>query len=627
MPAETLPKGQLDFVWQAADGSRAIAHYLINSYSFGNRLTKESPGQAMNDFVDAYRPSGTPPHYAATATNFMYIPIDDDFSMPVPGLIDDIDKWNNNTLPYGRGATATNVLAVAGTFDTFINQIKPSASALPLLKPYNGTPYWTGYYASRPALKIFHYEAMRALVAAEIFGLLTQPGNPQLNNMLPGAFWDDVAGTWSDFAPSTHHDYVCGTALDAIYANEQLPLIQAVAARARGLRAAALSALAGMVPSTAGYQQLSVLVANSLGFARNGLTEVANVVFPGVASVTFDGNSFAPVQRSAEGGMLFMAPSVPSFGYLTGNLSTSSPTPPAARTTISPTTPGASRYTLDNSFLTAVIDGATGSISSLIDKRTGRNVLAAGAPGNDMMFYKDGGDLYRFGNEYGDADHKFEYDPHINVSATNAIVLESGPLRVRLRITQQLSVGTGETREFTREYALVADEPFLRMSTTGAAPLGQPDENYGYSVMARFVFASMPARIVHGTAYHWTDVQPLPNWYPPIFQATHDFLLPQDASGKILAAIYHSATPAWAIDDGAVIGCILRNTTRPAWGASGSDPAAHTHHYALRVPSDLYGPATAQPLAEALARPCRRSRFRPAKDSPERLPRAGAWPP
>jgi hypothetical protein len=138
------------------------------------------------------------------------------------------------------------------------------------------------------------------------------------------------------------------------------------------------------------------------------------------------------------------------------------------------------------------------------------------------------------------------------------------------------------------------------MKTTGAA-------QSGYSIVTAFPLSQEVDTIVHGTACHWTSVQPLDQYPPPIFRATHRFLLPQ-AGSEVLAALYHQDVPAWAFtgaDDvvpgqGAVIGCLLRNTPGGPHGAKGSDDAAHTLNYAIRSFSGLGAPTTGQPLQEAL---------------------------
>jgi len=146
------------------------------------------------------------------------------------------------------------------------------------------------------------------------------------------------------------------------------------------------------------------------------------------------------------------------------------------------------------------------------------------------------------------------------------------------------------------------------MSTTGSAPSG-------YSVMLSFPLKAAVCSLQHGTAYHWDSGSPrsyfassktckLPR-NPLTFEATHDYVLAVDANGSVLAGFYHAATPAWAIDTSdptRLLACILRNTPGQICNAvGGTDPGTHTAVYGLRVPSGLDGPASAQPLREALA--------------------------
>ncbi|MBV9108741.1 MAG: hypothetical protein JO306_05010, partial [Gemmatimonadetes bacterium] len=105
--------------------------------------------------------------------------------------------------------------------------------------------------------------------------------------------------------------------------------------------------------------------------------------------------------------------------------------------------------------------------------------------------------------------------------------------------------------------------------------------------------------LVHGTPNHWTQSQGQQVWDPPVFRATHRFLLPQ-AGGQTLAAIYHPEVPAWAWDgNGVLLGCINRNVS--GFPLVSPEPeATQTVRYALRVPSGLGAPQTGLPLAESL---------------------------
>lgn len=573
-----------DFFWQASDGSTVFAHYLVDSYALGDAIRNQGVG-AISTFLGDYNMSGSPvPPYSAAQTPNLYVPIDDDFSMPLTNLLRVIAQWNRNPAQPG-------VTIVSGTFDQFYRAVMQNPAIRTLR--YNGTPYWTGYYASRPVLKILHHAAVRDLQAAEVLGLLTQPGDASLNSMLPTGFWSRVDQTWLDFAPSTHHDYITGTAPDSVYASDQLPLLRGAAASARALRGIALNALGGMVPPG------NIVAANTLGFARSGIAEVADVQ-PNATSFSWPDGSVTQTQTSAEGGMLVPV-TVASFGYVVGS-SGGGGQPPANAASISPDSTGADSFTLSNGLVSATIGANAGWGLTRVSGAGGTNILGTEA-GNTIGFYDDtaNGGLYQFSNETaGDAMPRIA---DVQVTATGpglgAVVLETGPLRVRVRtvVLYTFSLqGQQQQTRFECEYALYAGEPFIRITTRGAAPAGT-------AVMARFTFAKAVGSIDHGTGYHWTQVQPAAGYWPaPVFRATHDFVLPLDDRDTLQAAVYHSAMPAWAIDsDGALIGCLLRNADGGDHGASGSDPASHTQHYALRVPDGLGGAATGQPLREACA--------------------------
>jgi alpha-mannosidase len=172
--------------------------------------------------------------------------------------------------------------------------VAASGQALRTVK-YNGTLYYTGYYASRPELKVLHYSTTRWLLAAEAFGLLTSGPFASITRpfALDPLFWDCVAQAWSDFVPSIHRDYVCGTATDFVTATEQLPLLRIAHVEAYQSADAALSALAASIPAAPG----AVVVANPTGVAFSGLVELPGPVPPDVHSATFDGQN-VPCSRA-----------------------------------------------------------------------------------------------------------------------------------------------------------------------------------------------------------------------------------------------------------------------------------------------------------------------------------------
>jgi alpha-mannosidase len=579
---EMLTSGA-DFWWTASDqASRVYTHWMPGvppppGYFQGGALESSNGDPdlvvaAIQAFLAYNNPDLTTftPPFSGAPSNYIYLPLDDDFMLPIADLLKYVNSWNTSE-------QAGGVYAVEASYDDFASLVLSSGTKL-TSKEYNGTPYWTGYYMSRPGLKILHYGTTRLLLAAEVFGLLGfGPGSSR------HPFWASVSQAWNDFVPSTHHDYVCGTAADDVVANEQIPLLQ----KAYGEASAAIETALDALGAAAGKPG-EVLVINPAGAAFAGLVELSSPVPPGVRSIQIRG-TLIPTQYTFEGGLAFNA-RMPSTAYTIGILS-SQAAPPLLAATITPKASG-SGYTLKNEFMTVVIDSDSNWGISAIEDASEVPLLASGSIGNDLVFYADDGNLFQFANEI-DGDTTFApIAPAFPEGAGSAVILESGPVRVRLRTDIKVSVG-GSTQLFTREYSLVDREPFLRMTTTGTAASG-------YSVMTAFPLASPVDSIVHGTPCHWTSVQPHRLWSGPIFLATQNFLLPT-AKGRVLGAIYHPEVPPWSYDQkGVLLGCILRNTPGIQRGSNGTDDGTHSLRYAFRVPTALQPPATGQPLSEAL---------------------------
>jgi alpha-mannosidase len=600
----------IDFWWQASDGSQVLAHWLQGGYGQGSGIDNGQGSVQANisRYLASYNQNGSgKPPYLAAETPYLFVPLDNDFSFPVPDLLADLQTWNNTASP-APGYATTGAYALAGHYSDFVQLVSAAVAAGTPLQTlqFNATPYWTGYYMSRVALKIMHYAATRSLLGAEVLGLISDVGDGTSAN-----FWSEVAAAWAEFAPSTHHDYICGTASDPVYLEEQLVNLTTAFNDAASCQSTALAAVAATITTQPNSGETPILIANPAGIGFAGIAEFTGAVPAGTNGIRL-GSNVGIVQPTSEGGLLFPVDCA-SVGYTTGYLT---PEQGSGNGTVSVTTPDdGTTYILQNEYLLVEITGVAPyfwGIKSIIDLESGNQLLATGAVGNGLVFYTDGGDIYQFGNEYIDADQAvFQVDASVGFSAEGAglgaTALEQGPLRGRVVTVVETTGLRTPQYQYTREYQIVAGEPFLRMIMTGAAPDTGPNpwpeaNNPGYSIMTSFPLAQPVATIVHGTPNHWTGVQPLPIWPAPIFQATHRFLLAESDNNNILATIYHPEVPAWAIDGkGVLLGCLLRNTPGGPHGANGSDTAPHILHYALRVPAGLALPPGGQPLAEALS--------------------------
>jgi alpha-mannosidase len=602
--AGLLAASKIDFAWNASDGSSIVGHWLIGGYGQGNSI-------GTTGYIKGFLAQNLP----VSPTPYIYVPVLSDFSMPNTYLTSSIEAWNGG----GGGFEGTTVVAAAGSFEDYAQLVAFHAGELdtPYGSPFVGIPYWTGYFATRPELKIRHQRAARTLLAAEVFSIIaawTQPsgGSAAAGTGVPEG--DLLFSGWNLLAPSTHHDYITGTAEPDVYHTEQLGLLRQADATAAWLLRDAMQTIAGAIQTTAWGPAVAVF--NPLGFARTEVAELSPADTAGLSSTV----SGAGYQATPGGGLLFVA-SAPSLGYQTAYL-TEAATPDNPATVTPDTSPvTAASVTLSNGLVSATLtpgNGGVWELTSVRDVAAGKELLQAGAVGNDLLFYADAGDEYRFGVESNDPANWVLTDVSRSLSNPTVEIVEAGPLRATVRTAVAYDDGTFSF-ELVREYAVVAGEPQLRMRTTGAAPLlGE-----GSSVVAAFPLAAGSTGIdtvVRGTPYHWTAVMPDLFWNGQTFLPTHDFVIPQSGT-EALCAVYHASVPAWGIsstwngtgfdpNDGVLYGCLWRNNSGHYFDwvqynglplAKGDDPEVHVAEYALRVPSGLGTADTGQPLREALA--------------------------
>jgi alpha-mannosidase len=585
LAAAQLTRDGSDFVWLAADGSTTLAHWMPQAYFQGQNIKGDG---ALGQLEQAYGFNAP-----LSPTPYVYVPVANDFSRPVPTLPATAAEWNRTRL------ADTGAWAVAASFDDYLRLVACRPSALRTrgtptgggVLPFLPTPYWMGFYASRPELRVLHHAAVRALLAAEAFALAA--------DRLTGGWTAadaTIARGWADLVPSTHHDYITGTAANAVYADEQVPLLREALREGEAAREMALDRLAAFLPAPRGGG-VPAAVFNPLGFARGGLAELPAFDGPVPAGVVAADGSSAPVQRTAEGGWIFRAPrEVGALGWQVVSL-TSDPAAPGPAATVTASPDGGS-VTLANDHLSARLDAAQAWGVASLRTAAGAEVLRGAA--HVPLFFPDSGNMWQLGSERA----PFPAAAAATLRGAVVEVLEEGPVRARVRVTGSFAVaGVGQPVRVAREYALVAGEPFLRLTATLAAP-------HPYSVMVPVPFAGAAVGLVHGTPAHW-DAQPsVPPFNadhggtPPVFACTQRYVVARGADGAPLGAVLHAHLPAWAVaKDGSLLGVLARNPTAGSHaGMEGpGDPDEHTVEYALRVPGGIATPETGAQLCEALA--------------------------
>eukprot|EP01125_Pyxidicula_operculata_P009095 TRINITY_DN3008_c1_g1_i3.p1 TRINITY_DN3008_c1_g1~~TRINITY_DN3008_c1_g1_i3.p1 ORF type:complete len:632 (-),score=150.91 TRINITY_DN3008_c1_g1_i3:22-1917(-) len=474
------------------------------------------------------------------------------------------------------------------------------------------TPYWQGFYASRPLIKQLHYNITRQLVYSELWNSIALILLPSTHSSVQPQL-DEL---WYRHVPSTHHDYVTGTSNDYVYNTEQIPLStsisQSVSDILQSLHKTFLNELVsnGFSQPYLGYVTvfnphthpfsglLPLRLSNSTAFRL--LESIRNADINNNFRNLFQYNGGGIDGDDSAGiGEFLTYVSAGGLGYNVNMINTSSViniTPASIRNT------GTGSFIMENQYVSVIIQKTDGNqqqwVFNLVDKTTGKTNIVNG---NTLKFLYDRGNIYRFGYE-----EKCEFYPlnnTLSITASDGMILENGPLRTTFQATLT-AVSTSPlrfTENYTVQYSLQADESFVRVKVIGRAP------NY-FTIATSLQFQENITKYEHGTPYHWDYKSPFPYGnvqnFKITFEAVHNFFLPLNSQNNLLGAVYHNgSSPAWGVIGDTLYGVILRNTPEDRCankGAFGSDSDYHNINFAVRSPSGLSSSVTGQPLRESL---------------------------
>lgn len=625
-----LMQDGVTFFWQASDGSKILTQQMSDGYGViwnqnnavpGSSNPRNNKPETLYNFTQQ---SGVQPG------GLLMAPCGGDFSDPSGTLCNTVQDYNN-TYP-------GSPYAGLATFQDFINAMNAYEAANPgTLQTHamDASNFWTGYFASRPQLKINQQQGVNILMATETLGTLLQAQYPALANQWT-AIAPNIADAWDLLCPSTHHDYVTGTSPNSVYTAEQLPWGNKALDIAKGALETTLALLGGAVKTNPAAGQVAYIVYNPSGFRRletGNLVEIpATADLAGMNSVWInERSSLVAIQRTSDGKIVFPCYTdvgTPSMAYTTVYF-----TPEIVAVTNSLPDAGQDSYTLSNDLVSITVTANSGwAITSLTD--IGNNnfqVLKGDCYGNQLMLYYESeynsptnygyGNIYQMGNELAPTDENgsgFYADSSsyfIGVQTNglyDASMVDNGPYVWRLKASVA-NTATDAVAAIT--YELYANEPLVRMEITGNAA-----SNVDNSIVATWAISDhndvSPSGMLYGTGNHWNDGITTqegnsyiftPYWNGPNFRPVHDYLTLQPvgnpAAGQPLAAVYNEAMRAWSYYNGLLLGTLFRNPPGTQRGAHGTDTSTVTQRYAFRVPgaNGIGRPETCQPLQESIA--------------------------
>jgi alpha-mannosidase len=440
------------FWWESPDGSKVLT-YFPHDYANNNlnpiRLSSDlatarerAPG--MDEMMDLYG-------------------IGDHGGGPTRAILDEGDHWAQPgmivpKMQYGLAQPffthAEQNVAPDSTVWDYTSIAKgykyptpePGKIAIPTWKDEMYFEYHRGVMTTQAQHKRNMRESEEQTLNAEKYASLAWLNGDSYPNA-------DLTDDWKEVTFNDFHDLAAGSGIGIIYKEAQAEFDK-VRLSTDAISASALHTIAAGIDTKAAGD-LPILIFNPLAWPRSGETTV-EVQLPNASpnGVTVLDNHNRPVPsqvlatdaRTNTYKVLLQARDVPSLGYVVYHAV------PASKPFTSDLK--ASGFTLENANLRIVVDPANGCITSIFDKHTNFESLAAGACGNQLQTFKDTPKDYDAWNiDPGTLDHM---TPITQVDSVKLV--ENNPLRAVIRVSR-----TWQSSKFVQDIELYANAPTVNI--------------------------------------------------------------------------------------------------------------------------------------------------------------------
>jgi alpha-mannosidase len=502
------------FWWEGIDGSRVLAHCPpTDTYNGEFQVAQLLKGQ--RDFAQ---------HGISGRSLYAY-GYGDGGGGPTRAMLDSFRRLKDlDGLPKVELGTVAgffqSVEADALAADEALSASRPGTVATAHAAGAGGLPVWVGelylekhraVQTTQAHVKLGNRRSEELLREAELWAVVGLPGDTPRG---------ELERAWRLVLLHQFHDMLPGSSIhwvhedsEADYANVRI-IAEDVIERACGGIAARVGGGDGV-----GVGTCAVLVFNAGSHDRADLVELDRAALAGtglevdaplVATVAGSPESSQPVQLLADGRLGWLA-SVPGCGWARYELE-----PAAAATSgLTPATvvSEAGGFVLSNGHLTARIE-SDGTLSSLRDDSTGRELITPGMQGNVFQLHHD---------LPNDAD-AWDVDPGtfaraVELREAESIeVVEDGPVRVAIRVvhrfgssrlSQDIRLTAGGRRiEFATEVEWEERHRFLKVAFPLAvrAPSATYEVQFGYVERPTHANTSWDAARFEVPAQRWADL-------------------------------------------------------------------------------------------------------------------------
>ena len=413
-PHESTLRGTA-FWWEAPDGSRVLAYRIPFEYC-------SSPGDISGQTDKSL---GALDH--ALGDMMIFYGVGNHGGGPTRANIESIHRYDRMG-SFGR----MTMSSPRRYFDELL--ARDSTAALPVWRQ-DLQMHAAGCYSAHSGIKLWQRRAQAAALSAERWAVI---GASRHGLEYPRA---DLGRAWKQILFNQFHDILPGSAIEPAYDDARDQLGEAVAISKRIItRVHNTIARQVDIPLEDGTQPVLVFnphpwpVTASIDLQYGAQPAGVHVVdAAGRVTTSQKVQSVATTDDKGRAAVVFEA-DVPPLGYRLYRLRPGAAPGDAPLSVRAPGALGASDRVLENDLLRAEFDPTTGWLVSLLDKRTGVDVVA-GARGEHTQICQDPTDTwghrvvsYRWS---GEAMH-----------TTRVVLRESGPLRALLRVEREWNRST-----------------------------------------------------------------------------------------------------------------------------------------------------------------------------------------
>jgi alpha-mannosidase len=345
------------FWWESPDGSR-----VLNYFPFDYVNSIDDPVKTIDQLRQFEANSGF-------RKMLILFGVGDHGGGPTNDMLDRIERLTKldvfPTIEYG---TAAKYLQWLRSNDL---------SGLPVWKDEMYLEYHQGCYTTQANTKAGNRESEVLLTNAEKFSALASMYGRTYNNT-------DLEEAWRNVLFNQFHDILPGSGIRENYIDADEKYRESEKIGVFQLDES-LKDIAGRLNTSRVGKGIPLVVFNPLGWDRSDLVRyrLPEGDMGNYAVFTSDGKEI-PSQVIKKGKyereLLFNARNIPSLGYATYDLRRS-------KNRVRPKPLMANKFSLENEFLRVGIDSVTGWVTSIFDKKTGKEVIAG--KGNELQLLED----------------------------------------------------------------------------------------------------------------------------------------------------------------------------------------------------------------------------------------------